>query len=153
MNDATVRRLEPTDDIGPIVELIVDHAAFEHRTVDPAALAGRLHHWLFERDAATCFVGTVGGEIVAYATAVTEFSTWLPGEFTHLDTLYVHADHRGSGLGRRLLDAVIDHATALGHPHVEWQTPDWNTDAVRFYERVGPKVMAKTRFKLTIEPT
>ncbi len=36
---------------------------------------------------------------------------------------------------------------------VQWQTPDWNTNAVRFYLRLGAQASNKTRFKLAIDPT
>ncbi|MEO6277629.1 GNAT family N-acetyltransferase [Roseateles sp.] len=56
---------------------------------------------------------------------------------TLVDNLHVHPDHKGGGLGRRLLQAV---ATRLGPEHTQpvflWVL-DANEPAKRFYARMG----------------
>ena len=43
---------------------------------------------------------------------------------------------------------MIAFATAQGLAQVQWQTPAWNRDAVRFYERLGAVGTDKMRFSL-----
>lgn len=45
---------------------------------------------------------------------------------------------------------MTDAARGLGVEHVQWQTPCWNTDAIRFYDRVGALVQDKVRYRLTL---
>jgi RimJ/RimL family protein N-acetyltransferase len=46
---------------------------------------------------------------------------------------------------------VTAEARALGLTEVQWQTPSWNEGAIRFYDRLGARARAKTRFTLTVE--
>ncbi len=102
--------------------------------------------------------GTPGGEgaapagqdteLLGYATCVPEFATWAGAEYLHMDCLYLRPGHRGRGIGRALIDAVAAHAAALGLPEVQWNTPDWNDGAIRFYDRLGATARTKQRYTL-----
>jgi hypothetical protein len=50
-----------------------------------------------------------------------------------------------------LLAAVIVAARDAGCVQVQWQTPDWNVDAARFYRRAGAVERAKRRFVLSLD--
>ncbi|WP_161805599.1 GNAT family N-acetyltransferase [Frateuria defendens] len=58
---------------------------------------------------------------------------------------------RGQGIGLRLWQAAHALAADLGCPAMQWQTPDWNAPAVRFYRRLGATAQPKLRFTLAIE--
>ncbi|MFJ8477696.1 GNAT family N-acetyltransferase [Kitasatospora sp. NPDC094011] len=139
-------------DLPAIARLCADHAAFERAAPVPADLAARLAPALFSaRPRAWCLVvdrDGEPGELIGYATYSREFSTWQATDHVHLDCLFVTEAHRGEGWGRALLDAVRDAATALGATQLQWQTPDWNTDAIRFYHRAGARARSKVRFSL-----
>jgi hypothetical protein len=47
-----------------------------------------------------------------------------------------------------LLNAVRAHAAVSGIPEIQWQTPDWNEDAARFYLPTGAAMLPKARFIL-----
>ena len=57
-----------------------------------------------------------GGEMIGCARAVTDFT-----RFAYLSDVYVEPEHRGHGLGRWLVQTMLDHpdvaARALGAPH------------------------------------
>lgn len=55
----------------------------------------------------------------------------------HLDCLYLDPPFRGRGLGSRLIAQAATGARHHGLTAVRWQTPSWNTDAIRLYERLG----------------
>ena len=55
----------------------------------------------------------------------------------HLDTLVVHADVRGQGIGTQLVDAVVALANAEGKRFVTLEVEDINPRAKRLYERIG----------------
>ncbi|MEM8790601.1 MAG: GNAT family N-acetyltransferase [Pseudomonadota bacterium] len=49
----------------------------------------------------------------------------------------VHKDHRGKGVGEKLVEAAINHARADGAKLVQLTTDISREDAKRFYERLG----------------
>ncbi|MFF7590624.1 GNAT family N-acetyltransferase [Kitasatospora purpeofusca] len=138
-------------DLPAIARLCAAHAAFEDAGPVPADLASRLEPALFGPDPrAWCLVVDRGGELLGYATWSREFSTWQAAEYVHLDCLFVTEPYRGAGWGRALLDSVKDAAAARGAVEVQWQTPDRNTDAIRFYRRAGALGRPKVRFSLPL---
>jgi GNAT superfamily N-acetyltransferase len=91
-------------------------------------------------------VAEADGAIAGYATCTRDFSTWRAAEYLHMDCLYVAPGFRNAGIGGEMMRALSRHAGALGCATVEWQTPAWNADAVRFYERLGAEATEKMRF-------
>lgn len=145
-----VRRARP-EDLPRIAELAAEHAAYERAAPPPGDLAERLAVLLFDGPSPRlrCFVADPGsGAPVGYATCAPELSTWDGAEYLHLDCLFLRGGHRGHGLGALLMDAVLGEARALGLAQVQWQTPPWNTDAIRFYDRLGGLATTKERYTL-----
>ena len=148
MPAASVIRPAQESDLGEILLLCAEHAGFERSSFCPEQARGSLGRFLFgERPRARCLVAQVGGSVVGYATYALEFSTWRAAEYVHMDCLFVRAGFRNAGLGRLLLAEVGQAAAALGCDFVEWQTPAWNHDAIRFYDRAGAVKAAKKRYR------
>jgi GNAT superfamily N-acetyltransferase len=140
-------RVAVDQDIPRLVDLVAAHADFERAPLDTTDLAGRLRATLISNVRATCLVATSDSDgIVGYTTFSPEYSTWAARDHLHMDTLFVQESFRGRGIGERLLAAIIQRASALGIARIEWQTPQWNQDAIRFYERLGATAAAKVRF-------
>jgi GNAT superfamily N-acetyltransferase len=142
------------EDVPRVVELITAHAQFENSPITFTGLGSRLADTLIEpQTRAVCFVAEMKASpasVIGYTTCAAEFATWSGSEYLHMDTLYVDDAYRNHGIGRHLMNAIITLATHLGLSEVQWQTPDWNTDAIRFYERLGATATNKTRFKLAV---
>ncbi len=85
-------------------------------------------------------------------TATREFSTWRAAAFMHMDCLYVLAGYRNMGIGVRLMAALRDFCASEDIDQVQWQTPDWNNDAARFYQRLGARQRTKRRFTWQLDP-
>jgi GNAT superfamily N-acetyltransferase len=154
MSDAPLVRHAGPDDLPRVAELAFQHAEYERAAPPAPGLADRLHGLLFATTAPRlrCLVAeTPDGDVVGYATCAPELSTWDGQEYLHMDCLFLAPGHRGLGLGALLMDAVTAEARALGLTEVQWQTPSWNEGAIRFYDRLGARARAKTRFTLTVE--
>lgn len=130
-----------------LLELIREHAAYEQATA--GITREELLRLLTERHVPVCLFVAQGDRLQGYAALTFDHSLWRARRFAHLDCLFVRASDRGKGTGARLFAHVVDEARASGADRLEWQTPDWNRDAIRFYERQGGVWQSKARFSLT----
>ena len=62
---------------------------------------------------------------------------WKIENVCYLQDLFVDPAARGTGLGRRLIEAVYAAADANGTPAVYWLTQDFNAEGRRLYDRIG----------------
>jgi GNAT superfamily N-acetyltransferase len=132
-------------DVFQLVDLIWQHAAFEElvASVTAADLAAILEK---EAPPTNLVVADDDGDLVGYAALTFDYALLSATRFGHLDCLFVADARRGQGIGKRLFHHVERLAVAAGVPRLEWQTPTWNADAIRFYEREGATGLAKVRF-------
>ena len=133
-------------DLPAIVGLIRELAAFEKLEHLVVVTPESLHPQLFgARPAAEAMVAEVQGQVVAFALYFTNFSTFLGLPGLYLEDLYVQPAHRGSGLGKALLQHLGALAVARGCGRFEWSVLDWNINAIQFYEKMGATVMPEWR--------
>ena len=142
---STLRPARPAD-LPAIVALIGELADYEHLShlvvVTPETLLPQLFG---PRPAAEAVVGEVAGQVVAFALFFTNFSTFLGQPGLYLEDLYVQPAHRGTGLGKALLQHLGALAVERGCGRFEWSVLDWNESAIRFYEAMGATVMPDWR--------
>jgi GNAT superfamily N-acetyltransferase len=74
---------------------------------------------------------------VAVAQLRYRFSVWTAAEDCWLEDLFVAEDARGSGLGKAMVEAAIERATARGCRRIELDVDDDNTSARVLYEKLG----------------
>jgi GNAT superfamily N-acetyltransferase len=149
MNDTprthTLRPARPQD-LPAIVGLITELAVFEKLehlvVVTPESLQP---HLFGPRPVAEAVVGEVGGQVVAFALFFTNFSTFLGQPGLYLEDLYVQPAHRGTGLGKALLQHLGALAVERGCGRFEWSVLDWNQRAIDFYKGMGATVMPDWR--------
>jgi GNAT superfamily N-acetyltransferase len=85
------------------------------------------------------FVAEASGNLVGIAHWITHRSCWTAGDYCYLQDLFVAPAHRGSGIGRALIEAVDDQARRLGCSRVHWLTHETNTKAMRLYDRIAER--------------
>ncbi|KPF50661.1 hypothetical protein IP87_19830 [beta proteobacterium AAP121] len=145
MKPHTLRPATPAD-CPAIVGLIRELAVFEKLEHLVVVTPEKLEPQLFgPRPAAEALVAEVEGQVVAFALFFTNFSTFLGQPGLYLEDLYVQPAHRGSGLGKALLQHLAALAVARGCGRFEWCVLDWNENAIRFYEKMGATVMTDWR--------
>lgn len=79
------------------------------------------------------WVATDGSQIIGFAAV--GFQAW--NQRLVLWHFYVDAGRRGQGLGRRLMEAVLNHARSLGARHVWLETSNQNQPGVAAYQALG----------------
>ncbi|WP_140654867.1 GNAT family N-acetyltransferase [Rhodanobacter glycinis] len=138
-------------DAGTLVILCAEHARYERAPYDRAGKAALLERVLSDEPSRlTVWLAEANGKAIGYVTATSEFSTWSASDFLHMDCLFVREGCRGMGVGAALLATLVGFAHERGYAEVQWQTPDWNTEAERFYRREGALAQCKLRFSLAI---
>lgn len=131
--------------------MIREHAAYERAAPPADGVDTRLGELLFgTAPRLHAQIAEIDGAPVGYATASLEVETWQAKQFLHMDCLFLRDGARGAGVGGMLLGAVRQLAIDLGVDEVQWQTPDWNEGAVRFYDRTGAVRRAKQRYTLAV---
>jgi GNAT superfamily N-acetyltransferase len=129
------------------VQLCIEHAAFEQAAFCADGKIEDLSRALFATEPQLWgFVVELNDVVVGYATCTRGFSTWQASDYLHMDCLYLARAHRRLGIGKQLMRAIARLAVLTGCTTVEWQTPIWNEEATRFYERLGAIARIKARF-------
>lgn len=142
--EVVIRKAEARD-VPQMLALVRELATFEKEpeavTVSEAAMldAGFGERpvwwgWVAEVPAASCELAS--GKLVGMAICYERYSTWR-GRCLYLEDIIVTEHARGQRVGEKLFKACASFALEQGHHHMLWQVLDWNTEAMRFYERLG----------------
>jgi ribosomal protein S18 acetylase RimI-like enzyme len=75
-------------------------------------------------------------EVIGMALYYTAYSTWK-GKILYLDDLVVTESSRRYGIGRKLINQVLQDALDNKVSQIRWQVLDWNTPAIEFYKSLG----------------
>jgi len=75
-----------------------------------------------------------GFEVHAFALYYIRYSTWK-GQRMYLEDLIVTEKMRGQGIGKILLDKLIEVASDKKYSGIMWQVLDWNEPAINFYKK------------------
>ncbi|MDP9840645.1 GNAT superfamily N-acetyltransferase [Neorhizobium huautlense] len=128
--------------------MIQEHAAFE-KSVAPLTETD-LDSLLRQGEAIRFLVAAEGQTLLGYAAITFDWSVWRAQRYAHLDCLFVCEISRGRGIGSLLLAEAKAVAKQEGVDRMEWQTPAWNEQAIRFYRREGADCQEKSRFVMIL---
>jgi len=81
-------------------------------------------------------VAAEGSSVVGYGT-FGDFRAWPGYRFSVEHSVYIHADHRGRGLGRTIVGELIAAASALGKHVLIAGIDGENQASIRLHERAG----------------
>jgi GNAT superfamily N-acetyltransferase len=57
----------------------------------------------------------------------------------YLEDILVTETMRGKGIGKMLVERLIEDAKEKGFKRMTWQVLDWNEPAINFYKKFGAK--------------
>lgn len=142
----TIRFAEP-EDIEQIVQLCEQHALYEKADYNKENKAEELSNHLFGTiKPLKCLVVEIDKELVGYASFMKQFSTWDASYYIYLDCLFLKEKVRGMKLGTKLMEKVKEYARQETCEMIQWQTPHFNTRAIKFYRTLGAVSKTKERF-------
>ena len=139
-------------DVDRIRELVVDLAEYERSADQVKVTPDQLREALFgPQPAAFALVAeSSAAEVVGFALYFLNFSTWEGVHGIYLEDLYVAPEHRGTGLGKALLQSLAAIAVSRGYARFEWSVLNWNQPSIEFYRSLGAVPMGDwTVFRLS----
>jgi GNAT superfamily N-acetyltransferase len=107
-------------------------------------ITGGVDDWrrMLQRDDVVVLVAELDGRAQGYVSALRRLHLWTGAEVLALDDLYVRPSSRDGGVGRHLMVALARHAEPERLP-IAWGVRPDNTDAQRFYARLGATLSDK----------
>ena len=129
-------------DVDLILDLIKRLAEYENLSHEVAVSAQQLRDTLFgPTPAAEVIIGYAGSEAAGFALFFPNYSTFLGRPGLYLEDLFVVPKWRNHGLGLRLLNNLAGIALERGYGRMEWSVLHWNDSAIRFYQKLGARLM------------
>jgi GNAT superfamily N-acetyltransferase len=103
---------------------------------------------------AGCILGARrGGQLVGYTCLYYSASSVDAQDIIILNDLYVAPEARGTGVGRRLIDATTALARTRDVGYVRWMTAIDNRRAQRLYEAMGAERSTWFEYEIAVDPS
>ncbi|HMN05919.1 MAG TPA: GNAT family N-acetyltransferase [Flavobacteriales bacterium] len=139
--EVLIREAGP-EDVPGMLALVKELATFER---EPEAVTvteeEMLRDGFGDRPLWFGWVAMEGPRLLGMALCYDRYSTWK-GRCLYLEDIVVTAAARGKGVGEALFRRCVRHGVEHQYNWMRWQVLDWNTDAIRFYQRFGAEVSA-----------
>lgn len=133
-------------DIPAIMELIYLKAEFDGCPESVEATPQKLEIDLFgEKPLAFVLLAEVDGVAVGLATYHFIYSTFLAQPGIWLDDLYVKPEHRSHRVGQALMVRLHQIGQEKGCGRIDWTVAVSNERGIKFYERIGAKIINKVK--------
>ncbi len=142
INDKLTIRETSRKDIPLIYTLIRELADYEKLSHSVTADEDMLERNLFGKTKyAYVVIAEYEGVAAGQALFFYNFSTFKGKPGIYLEDLYVRPEFRNKGIGKALLNYLIELAREQDCGRVEWVVLDWNESAINFYKNMGAKPM------------
>ncbi|MEA9413700.1 GNAT family N-acetyltransferase [Flavobacterium sp. PL02] len=140
-----------TNDLTKLIDLCQKHAEYEKAAFTSEGKEDKLKLALFaDNPKLYCLIIELNAAIIGYATYTFDYSTWDAADFMYMDCLFLEDSTRGFGIGEAIIEKLKQIAIEKNCINIQWQTPTFNTRAIKFYNRIGANGKDKVRFSLIL---
>jgi GNAT superfamily N-acetyltransferase len=138
MTETSSIRPATVDDIDALLPMVEQYWRFENiEGYDPLKVRTLLTRVLEDASLGRAWIARVYGEPAGYLLAVYVFSLEHQGQTAEIDEFFVVAQHRGLGLGAKMLAAAEAQFRIEGCTNVSLQLGRSNEAARKFYQQHG----------------
>ena len=135
--DIQIRKSTP-DEVPAIVRLMRDFAEYENLAEYCEITEERLLDVMFGDEAfVEGLVAFHEQEPVAYAMFYPYFASFRGQCGYYLEDIFIAEEFRRNGLGEAMVRIIARLAKQRGFERIDFQVLEWNTPAVKFYEKLG----------------
>ena len=132
----SIRNIVPAD-FPDLIRLFHEFSVFQK---EPAKMTNSVEKLTADQELVMGFVAvSEEGEVLAYVTYFFTYHTWS-GKSLYMDDLYVQQEFRGKGIGKALLEKVIEFAKDNNCISLRWLVSHWNQKAKQFYASIGAEI-------------
>jgi GNAT superfamily N-acetyltransferase len=135
----TIRRATRRDGraLLALVDALADYEKLKRPT--PAARRRLLRDGVGPKRRYDAYLAFFGQVPVGYAIVFETYSSFLALPTLYLEDLFVLPAYRKQRIGLALFRTCARSARERGCGRMEWVVLDWNTPAIRFYDRLGAR--------------
>jgi GNAT superfamily N-acetyltransferase len=109
---------------------------FYEKTLAPEVSDATWRRLLDSKEPIHGLVVAQGTTVIGFANYVLHAATWSERPFCYLEDLFVAPESRGAGVGRALIEGLVDLAKTQGWYRVYWQTKQDNATARALYDKI-----------------
>jgi GNAT superfamily N-acetyltransferase len=141
------------EDVPLILQFVKKLARYERLSHDVSVTEDLLRKNLFgEKRMAEVILAEDQNTAVGFALFFPNFSTFLGKPGIYIEDIYVDESYRRRGFGYAMFIYIVRLAKERECGRLEWSVLDWNTPAIRFYEKMGAVPLSDwTTYRLTGE--
>jgi ribosomal protein S18 acetylase RimI-like enzyme len=135
--DLRIEKIVPAD-IPSVIELMREFAAYENLSEFCEITDERLYAALFgEKCVAEGLCSFDRDTSIGYALFYPNFASFRGQLGLYLEDIYIKQEYRAKGVGEQMLREIARIAADRGYERIDFMVLDWNTPAVKFYEKLG----------------
>ena len=134
--ELVLRKLMPADK-AQWLELWAGYLTFYEHALSTEQTELSWQRLLSSSDGLNALVAEQAGQLIGLAHYFWTPSTWQQNQDLYLEDLFVSPEVRGNGVGRKLIEELIQICKNAGGSKVHWQTHFTNKTAIGLYEKLG----------------